>query len=155
MRAKCPHLTLLSKTIRQAEKNEKNVKITKREHAFKSYASTYNVEILNSFNPELQLKDTESAIKSKLIELLTQLKGFKFVITVLVFKKIESEDKTKHDNFYSSSKADIITNESDIDVFQSMYTTIIKNIQKSLGKGSGWINDSVTDDTIGILKYNP
>ena len=71
--------------------NEKNVKITKREHAFKAYARTYNVEILNSFNPEIQLKDTESAIKSKPIELLTQLKGFKFVITlVLVFKKIES-----------------------------------------------------------------
>ena len=30
-------------------------------------ASTYNVEILNSFNLELQLRDTESAIKSKLI----------------------------------------------------------------------------------------
>ena len=46
--------------------NEKNVKITKRAHAFKDYASTYNVEILNSFESELQLKDTESAIKSKL-----------------------------------------------------------------------------------------
>ena len=57
---------------------------------------------------------------------------------VLVFKKIESEDKTKHDNFYSSSKAEIIINESDIDdVFQSIYTTITKNIQKSLRKGSG------------------
>ena len=61
---------------------KKNIKITKQEHAFKGYASTYNVEILNSFNPELQLKDTESTIKSKLIELLTQLKGFKFVKTL-------------------------------------------------------------------------
>ena len=40
--------------------------------------------MLNPFNPELQLKDTESAIKSKLIDLMTQLKGFKFV-TTLVF----------------------------------------------------------------------
>ena len=56
--------------------NDKNMKITKREHAFKVYASTYNVEILNSFNPELQLKDTESTVKSKQIELLTQLKDF-------------------------------------------------------------------------------
>ena len=40
--------------------------------------------------------DTESTIKSKLIELLTQLKGFEFVATlVLVFKKIKSKDKTK------------------------------------------------------------
>ena len=64
--------------------NEKNVKIAKWEDVFKGFASTYNVEILNSFNPEpeLQIKDTESAIKSKLIELLTQLKGFKFVTTI-------------------------------------------------------------------------
>ena len=75
---------------------------------------------------------------------------------VLVFKKIESEDKTKYDNFYSSSKAEIIINESDIDdVFKSIYTTIITNIQKSLGKGSGWIIDSVIDHTISISKYNP
>ena len=52
------------------------------------------LKVLNSFNPELQLKDTESAIKIKLIDLLTQLKAFKFVTTLaLVFKKIESEDK--------------------------------------------------------------
>ena len=46
--------------------NKKSVKIIKRAHAFKGYAKTYIVEILNSFNPENQLKDTESAIKSKL-----------------------------------------------------------------------------------------
>ena len=44
---------------------------------------------------------------------------------VLVFKKIESENKAKYDSFYSSSKANNY-NESDIDdVFESIYTTII------------------------------
>ena len=38
-----------------------------------------NFKILNSFNIEIQLRDTESAIKIKLICLLTQLKGFIFV----------------------------------------------------------------------------
>ena len=47
--------------------NEENVRIKKRAHAFKGFASSYNVEILNSCNLQLQLKDTESAIKSKLI----------------------------------------------------------------------------------------
>ena len=71
---------------------------------------------------------------------------------VLVFKKIESED---NDNFYSSSKAEIIINESNIDdVLKSIYNTIIQNIQKSLGKGSGWIVDSVIDYTISMSKYN-
>ena len=48
---------------------------------FSSFASSFNVETLNSFNPELQVKDTESAIKSKLIDLLTDLRWFKFVTT--------------------------------------------------------------------------
>ena len=120
--------------------NEKNIKIAKREHPFKGSASTYNVETLNSFDAELLLKDTESAIKSKLIGLLSELKGFQFVTTLgLAFKKIDSEDKTKYENFNSSSKAEIIIDESDIaDVFKLIYTTIIGNIKKSLGKGLGY-----------------
>ena len=51
--------------------------------------------------------------------------------------------------FCSSSKAETIINESGIDnVLKSIYTTIITNIQKSLGKGSGWIIDSVIIDSI-------
>ena len=38
----------------------------KRVHAFKDFASSYNIDILNFFNPELQLRDTESAIRNKL-----------------------------------------------------------------------------------------
>ena len=73
---------------------------------------------------------------------------------VVVFKKIESKDKTKYDTFYSSSKAEIVINDSDIDnVFQSIYTTIISNIQKPLEKGSGWFIDSVIDDTIVVYNW--
>ena len=130
---------------------QKNIKITKQEHAFKGFASTYNIKILNSFNNEL------SAIKSKLIELLTQLKGFKNIATLfLVSKGIETEDKTKHNNFYSSSKAEIIINKIDIyDAFKSIYTTITTIIQKFLGKSLGWIIGSVIDHTISISNYNP
>ena len=39
--------------------------------------------------------------------------------------------------------------------FKSIYTKIIRNIQKSLRKGSGWITDLVIDHTISISKYNP
>ena len=54
---------------------------------------------------------------------------------VLVFKKIEIEDKTKYETFYSNLKAEIIINESDIDdAFESVYTTIVSNMQEFLGK---------------------
>ena len=132
--------------------NEKNIRLTKRVHAFKGYANSYNLKILSSFIPELQLKDTESAIKSKLMDLLTQLKGFKFMTTiVLVLKKVKKDDKTEYDTSYSHSKREPIINENDIDDgFKSIYTTIIWNIQESLGKCSGWIIDSVIEHNIYI-----
>ena len=52
------------------KKHYENVKITKLSCAYKGYASTSNADILNCFNPELELKNTESAIKNKLKDLL-------------------------------------------------------------------------------------
>ena len=71
-------------------------------------------------------------VKNKLKKILPQLRGFKFVRTlVLVFTKNDNEDKTKYDTFYSHSKAETIINESDIDgVFKLNYITVISNIQK-------------------------
>ena len=55
-----------------------------------------------------------------------------------------------------TSKAETVINESDIgDAFKSIYSTIISNIQKSFGEGSGWIIDSVVYHAINISKYNP
>ena len=72
-----------------------------------------------------------------------------------MLKKIESEDETKYDTFYSNSDTDIIINESDNDdVFESVYTTLKSNAQKHLGKGSGWIIDLVIDQNINISNYN-
>ena len=69
---------------------------------------------------------------------MTQLKDFQLVTTLVLV----SEDKTKYDTFNSHSKAETIINKSDIDdVFKSIYITIIPNIQKSLGKGLGYIID--------------
>ena len=62
----------------------------KRFHVYKGYASTYNVDILNYLNLELQVENTEPAVKIKLKDLLSELRGFKFLIKlVLGFKKIK------------------------------------------------------------------
>ena len=54
------------------------------------------------------------------------------------------------------SKVETVINKIDIDdLFESIYSTVISNIQKSLGQGSGWIIDSVIDRNINISKYNP
>ena len=48
-----------------------------------------------------------------------------------------------YSTFYLSSKPETVINKSDIyDVFESICSTVIPNIQKSLGKGLVWIIDS-------------
>ena len=58
---------------------------------------------------------------------MTQIKGFKLLTAVvLVYKKTESDDKKKHDTFYSISKAETNISESDTDdIFESIYIAII------------------------------
>ena len=50
----------------------KKCKNNEMKQAFKGFASSYNVETINSFNPELLLKNTESVIKSKVIDFLSK-----------------------------------------------------------------------------------
>ena len=63
------------------KKTLQNAKVTKRSHVYRGHGSICNIAILNSFNSELQLKDNESAIRSKLKDLLTEPKEFKLVTT--------------------------------------------------------------------------
>ena len=83
---------------------------------------------MNSCNPE-------SATRSKIKDLMTELKVFKFMTTLVsTFKKIESHFKKKCNSFCLGSKAETATNGSDIiDVFESIYSTIFSNTQKYLG----------------------
>ena len=58
-------------------------------------------------------------------------------------------------NFLIKLKSRNNYQKSEIDgVFESIFTTIISNIQKSLGKVSGWIIDSVIDHNISVCKCN-
>ena len=63
---------------------KKIVNITKQSHGYKDYHNTYIVKILNSFNLELHLKGTEHSIRNKLIDLLTEFKGFNFLSTLVL-----------------------------------------------------------------------
>ena len=67
---------------------------------------------------------------------LFELKGFKFVTAlVIVFKITKSDDATKYSTFHPNSKVETVIIESDIDdVFESIYSKIISNIQKYIGK---------------------
>ena len=83
------------------------------------------------------------------------MKGFEFVKKlVLEFKKIKSDDETKYTTFYTSSETEVIIDGSDLeDLFESIYSKIKSNIQKSLAKSPDWIIDSALDHTNNISQY--
>ena len=69
--------------------------------------------------------------------------------------KAQVWDEKQNRGLFWGHSVTVIINESDIDdVLQSVYTTIITNIQKSLRKGLHWIFDSVIDHTVSISKYD-
>ena len=84
----------------------------------------YNVEILNIFDPELQLLNTKPMIKHKLKEFLSELKKFKIqTMLVLDFKK-------KNDRKIFHSTAKLISSDSDInEAFKSMNQRIMTKMK--------------------------
>ena len=80
----------------------------------------YNVEILNFFDPQLQLINTKPMIKNKLKELLSELKKLKIQKTLVLHYKKKSARKI----FHSCTK--LIASDSDIDeAFKSMHQRIM------------------------------
>ena len=72
------------------------------------YTTQYEVEILNLFDPELQLVNTKPMIKNKLKEFLSEMKNFKVYAIVLDCKK-------RNDRKIFQSNAKLIASDSDID----------------------------------------
>ena len=87
--------------------------------------------IILILNYKLKILNLQS--KKNLIDLFSELSDFKFVTAlVLKFEKTQSDEKTLYSTFCSNSKTETIINESGIDdVFESISSIIISNIQKS------------------------
>ena len=56
--------------------------IIKTNHAFRGYAMSYKVEIVEQKDPINQLETSKSSIKDLFSDLLDETKGFKYQITL-------------------------------------------------------------------------
>ena len=65
------------------------LKITKINNAFSGYARTYKIEVVDREDVVMQLKSSEISLTNLFKDLLIELKGFKYQITlkVLLSKK--------------------------------------------------------------------
>ena len=79
--------------------------------AFKGYAVSYKVEIVERKDLVLQLEASKSSIKDLLSDLLYEIKGFKYQITVKVLlKKYKLNEETEFAPVYFNSLTKIVRN---------------------------------------------
>ena len=105
--------------------------ITKYKKALKGFVRSYNVKIVNSKDPKMQL----ISVKNSIIDLLKKMKRYKYMQTlVFTFKKPKIIKRG-----YFNSKPKIVIN--DMDIEESLLKSneeILDKIDVRISEGSGW-----------------
>ena len=87
------------------------VSILKKSKAFKGYARSYKVEIIDSKDPLLQLEASKSSIEDLFKDLLNEIKGFKYQITVTVLSyKHKANGSIEYSPVYFNSSTKTLIN---------------------------------------------
>ena len=107
--------------------------IIKANHAFRGYAMSYTVEIVEKKDPIIQLEASKSSIKDMFSDLLNETKGFKYQITLRVMlKKYKRNGEIEFRPVYFNSTTKTVINHKfslSILIFQ-----LTDNIRKFLCK---------------------
>ena len=69
------------------------LRIREASKAFKKYARSYKIEIVDHKDPLVQLEASKSSIKDLFKDLLNEMKGFKYQITVKVLLSKEKGNR--------------------------------------------------------------
>ena len=78
--------------------------IIKNKTTFSGYAGSYKIEAIDKKDGIIQLKSSEISIKNLFKDLLTEMKGFKYQITLCVLlSKVKSIGNALHSDFIEYS----------------------------------------------------
>ena len=131
-------------------------KIEQTDKALKGYTKSYEISIKNNKDPLAQMQKTRMAIEYHTKNILTSMKGLKFVETLkVVFIKM-SGNEIIFKTAYFNSKAKTIINQTEIhESLQMSKQEIINKIAQWVAEGSGWTIQSVDNHYLNIVKYMP
>ena len=130
--------------------------ITEVARAFKGYNKSYEVGIKNETDPLIQMSSTRLAIAHFMKQLLTQMKGIKFIETLTIYFEQQKGNQTVSRIGYFNSKPKTITNANDFqESLDVNVEQIMNDIHKWISEGSAWIIKSINGHYINIIKYEP
>ena len=106
--------------------------------AFKRYARSYNVEIIDSKDPLAQLEASKSSIEDLFKERINEMKGFKYQITAatLLSKHKQNKDTEYHPAYFNSTTKTVI--DADNYNLNKSFQEILYRIGNWINEGSGW-----------------
>ena len=128
--------------------------IIKTDEAFSGYARSYKVEIVERKDPILQLETSKLSIKNLFSDLINEIKGYKYQITVKVLlKKYKPSREIEFAPVYFNSSAKLVINHRY--KLNKSFQEILYRIDAWINKVSGWIIEPIESQYINIITYKP
>ena len=127
--------------------------ITEASKAFKRYARSYKVEIIHFKDPLIQLESSKYSIRYLYQDLLNEMKGFKYQITLNTLLSKEKLDKSIEYSLvhFNSTTKTVINCEFNLDKF---FQEILYRIDNCINEGSGRKAESIKNEYVNISMYS-
>ena len=124
--------------------------------ALKGYTKSFEISIKHKKDPLSQLQNTRKAIEHHIENILSEMKGLKFVETLEVtFTKMTNHDLIHETAYFNCNPKTITDNVNIPKSLQLSKEQILNIIAKWISEGSGWIVESVNGHYLNIVKYEP
>ena len=128
--------------------------VIKTDNAFRKNAMSYKVEILEKNDPVARLEISKSRIKDLFSNLLNEIKGFKYQMTLKVMlKKYKPSGEIEFRSvFFSSTTKTVINHKFSL---ENTFQEILYRTDNWINEGSGWIVELIEFQYINISTYIP
>ena len=125
--------------------------VIKTDQAFKGYAVSYKVEIIEKKDPFLQLEASNLSIKDLFNDLLNKLKGSYQITVEVLLKKYKHNGEIQFRTVYFNSVTKTVTDHMfKLEIFLE---EILYMIDVWINNGSGWIIELIKSQYINISAY--
>ena len=126
----------------------------KNKTAFNSYAQSSKIEIVHKRDIVVQLKASKISIAKLFKDLLIELKGFKYQVTLAVLlSKVKNSGETEYSPVYFNSLTKTVINNK-FKLNQS-FQEIIYRLENWISHGSGWIVEEIISQYLNLSSYLP
>ena len=130
--------------------------IKQTDNALKGFTTSFEIGVKNNKDPLAQMQNTRKAIEQRVINLLDEMKGLKYVETLKVtFEKNAGGEMVEKTAYFNSTAQTIINRMEITHSLQLTKQQIMNKIAQWISEGSGWTIQSVDSHYLNIAKYEP